>query len=33
VQKQLDVSEKAAEDARRVVQDLERQLEVLDDAD
>jgi len=33
VQKQLEVSEKAAEDARRVVQDLERQLEVLDDAD
>jgi hypothetical protein len=33
LQKQLDVSEKAAEDARRVVLDLERQLEVLDDAD
>ena len=33
LQKQLDTSEKDAEDARRVVQDLERQLEVLDDAD
>jgi hypothetical protein len=32
LQKQLDVSEKAAEDARKVVRDLERQLETLDDA-
>jgi hypothetical protein len=33
LQKKLDASEKATEGAREAVRDLERQLEVLDDAD